>query len=180
MDRQVIIDSHLLCDPFLSTSGGPWGGIFSIPYIGRTIDWYVHNVIAPGEGDGLRIFNQSAAQAPPGAGGLEIDLRAAPRHVDGSRANISRAIMEGAARLLNDKIRDLGTHGFRYDQAVLVGGPASSPVWPAIIAETTGIDLAVGSRHAGACGAAMLAGIAVGLYQDEHDALAAKGGKHVC
>ena len=179
MDRQVILDSHLLCDPFLSTRGGPWGGIFSVPYIGRTIDWYVDNIIAPGQGDSLRIFNESAAQAAPGAGGLEIDLRAAPRHVDGSPANISRAVMEGAARLLNDKIRDLRTSGFQYEQAVLVGGPANSPVWPAIITETTGIDLAVGSRHAGALGAAMLAGIAVGLYQDEQAALAAKGGEHV-
>lgn len=172
MDRQSILDAGLQCDPFLSANGGPWGGIFSVSYIGQTVDWYVNNVIAPGESDRMRIFNESAAQASPGAGGVEIDLRAKSTRVNGSRANISRAVMEGAARLLNEKILDLKPQGFYYDQAVLVGGPANSPIWPAIIAETTGIDLTVGSRYAGAEGAAILAGMGVGLYQDEQPALA--------
>ncbi|MCK4983407.1 MAG: hypothetical protein KAS17_10820, partial [Victivallaceae bacterium] len=46
-DRQKIIDLELLCDPFLAPKCGAWGAIFSVPYIGRTIDWYVKNVIAP-------------------------------------------------------------------------------------------------------------------------------------
>ena len=170
-NRQMVIDAGLLCDTFLSDRGGPWGGIFSVPYIGRTIDWYVDNVIAPGESDRLRIFDESAAEARPGAGGLVIDLRSPPLHIDGSRADVSRAVMEGAARLLNEKIRNLTDLGFHYEKAVLVGGPSNSPIWPDIITETTGLDLTVGSRTAGARGAAILAGIGAGLYRDEHAAL---------
>ena len=148
----------MLCDPFLSADGGPWGGIFSVPYIGRSIDWYIDNVIAPGEADKMRIFNESAAQAAPGAGGLMINLREPPRRLDAARTNVSRAVMEGAARLLNEKILAVRGHGFRYERAVMVGGPSNSPIWPKIVAEITGIEVAVGTRSAGACGAAMLAG----------------------
>ncbi|NQT92000.1 MAG: hypothetical protein HQ559_04500, partial [Lentisphaerae bacterium] len=171
MDRQVMLEAGLICDPFLSSKGGPWGGIFSVPYIGRTVDWYVDHVIAPGEEDKMRVFNESAAEAEPGAGGLRIDLQADPGPVDASRANVSRAVMESAARLLNEKIVELKEHGFHYSRAVMVGGPSNSPIWPGIVQEITGIDLTVGTRSAGAGGAAVLAGIGVGLYRDEQDAL---------
>jgi len=174
-NRQTILDAHLLCDPFLSASHGVWGGMFSVPAIGPTIDWYVENVIAPGEQDRMRIFDDSAAQASPGAGGLSIDLRKPPQRVAAGRANVSRAVMEGAARLLNEKVMELKAYGFRYDRAVMVGGPAKSPVWPQIVAEMTGIEVTVGGRSEGARGAALLAGIGIGLYRDERAALAAAG-----
>jgi sugar (pentulose or hexulose) kinase len=176
MDRQDILGAQMLCDPFLSASRGPWGGMFSVPCIGRTIEWYIDHVIAPGASDRMRIFNDSATQAAPGAGGLEIDLQLPPRLIQADRGNISRAVMEGAARLLNGKLRELQTRGFRYERAVMVGGPAHSPIWPKIVAEITGIDVTAGGHSAGACGAAILAGIGIGLYRDEHDALAARGG----
>lgn len=158
LDRLGILDAQMLCDPFLSGSGGPWGGIFSVPCIGQTIDWYVNHVIAPGAAGRMRIFDEAAAAAAPGAGGLEIDLRLPPRAIQADRRNISRAVMEGAARLLNEKIVALKKHGFRHDRAVMVGGPAQSPVWPGIVAQITGMHVIVGSRSAGAQGAAMLAG----------------------
>lgn len=175
MERAALLDAKLLCDPFLTGRKGPWGGMFSVPSIGRTIDWYLAHVIAPGEPDRMRIFNESAAQARPGADGLMIDLHAAPRPVAGSRANISRAVMEGAARLVNEKILALRDRGFCYDKAVMVGGPAASPLWPAIVQEITGIAIATGGRSAGARGAALLAGIGVGWYEDEHEALSCGG-----
>jgi len=48
-NHQKIIDLELLCDPFMASSGGAWGAIFSVPYIGRAINWYVENLIAPDE-----------------------------------------------------------------------------------------------------------------------------------
>lgn len=173
-DRQRILHAHLLCDPFLSASRGLWGGMFSVPCIGRTIEWYVDHVIAPGAGDRMRVFNDSAADARPGAGGLEIDLRLPPQPLDADRRNVSRAVMEGAARLLRDKLEELKAHGFRYDRAVMVGGPATSPIWPKIVSEIAGLDVTVGNRSAGAQGAAILAGIGAGVYADEQDALAVR------
>lgn len=156
-DRRAILDAGLLCDPFLSRQGGPWGGIFSVTGIGRRVDWYIENVIAPGESDRYRVFNESAAEAGPGAGGMRIDLSESPRRIEGDRRTISRAVMEGAARLLNDLLQGLKKRGFRYDHAVMVGGPANSPVWPGIVEEITGIRITTGGRSAGARGAALLA-----------------------
>lgn len=172
-DRQAVLSAGMLCDPFLSGRGGPWGGMFSVPYIGRTVDWYVENLIAPGETDKYRVFNESAAEAAPGAGGLKIALREPPRRIEGDRRNVSRAVMEGAATLLNEKIAALKSRGFRYERAVMVGGPSRSPVWPGIVAEITGIEVSVGTRSAGAQGAAILAGIGSGVYRDEAGALGA-------
>ena len=168
MDRQVILDAGLLCDPFLSSDGGPWGGIFSVPAIGPTIDWYVDNVIAAGEKDRMRIFNESAAEATPGAGGLEIDLREPPRKIEASPAQVSRAVMESAARLLNHKIQEMQAYGFLYDSAVMVGGPSKSPIWPKIVADITGIAVEVGNHLSAAHGAAILAGEALRTSENEH------------
>jgi sugar (pentulose or hexulose) kinase len=170
LDRRKIIGAELLCDSFLADKGGPWGAIFSVPYIGRTVDWYIDNVIAPGEADKYGVFNDSAAAAKPGADGPRIDLRDPPRAVEGSRGNISRAVMEGAAALLNERINELRKRGIAFERAVMVGGPAKSPVWPGIVQEITGMDLSIGSRHAGAKGAALLAGMGAGIYRDEQDA----------
>ena len=169
-DRNAIIEAELLCDPFLSEKGGPWGAIFSVPYIGRTVDWYVDHVIAPGEQDRLRIFDESAAEAAPGAEGLRIDLREPPRPIEAKRCNVSRAVMEGAATLLNEKLESLRHCGIRFERAVMVGGPSRSPVWPGIVEDITGIRLTTGSVHAGAKGAAILAGIGAGIYAHEREA----------
>lgn len=173
-ERQRVLDAQMLCDPFLSSGGGAWGGVFSVPYIGRNVDWYIHNVIAPGEAEPMRIFNELSARSAPGAGGLEIDLRQSPQASDADRAHVARAVMEGAARLLAEKLTATKSHDFSYNRAVMVGGPSRSPIWPRIVAEITGITVDVGPRSAGAQGAAMLAGIGVGLYPNEQAALAAK------
>jgi sugar (pentulose or hexulose) kinase len=180
LERQKIVDMELLCDPFLSNRGGPWGAIFSIPYIGRTIDAYIDNYIAPGETDKYRIFNESAAEARHGADGLKIDLREPPRRIEAERRNVSRAVMEGAAELLNEKLTCLKGCGMNFKKAVMTGGPSNSPVWPRIIAETTGLELSAGSCYAGAKGAALLAGIGAGIYRDEYDAYKTAGDCYGC
>jgi len=164
-DRQKIIDLELLCNPFLSPEGGAWSAIFAVPYIGRAIDWYIENLIAPGEKNKYEIFNELAAKAKPGADGLKIDLRKTPTTISASLENISRAVMEGAAELLNEKIKILASNGIKFNSAVMVGGPSKSPIWPRIVEEITGISLTVGSQHAGAKGAAIIAGIGAKIYK---------------
>ena len=88
--------------------------------------------------------------------------------------------MEGAARLVNDKILALQPHGLHFDQAVMVGGPSRSPVWPDIVAEITGLDITIAGRSAGARGAAVLAGIGIGLYRDREVSFLAASGVEVC
>jgi xylulokinase len=170
-DRGALLEAGLLCDPFLSARGGPWGGIFSVPAIGRTIDRYVTEVIAPGVASRWAVFDRLAARSAPGAGGLTLDLREPVRRIDAPPEHVSRAVMEGAARLLAEKLDNLRAHGLQYRDAVMVGGPSQSAVWADMLAGFTGLSLSRGGRAAGARGAAMLAGIGAGWYRDESEAL---------
>ena len=179
-DRRQIIERDLLCDPYRAFQGGPWGAIFSIPYIGRAIDAYVDQMIAPGESDRYRIFDECAAEAQPGANGLKIDLREAVQPIQATRANISRAVMEGAAELFNERLLELKGHGMTFQKAVMTGGPAGSSVWPGVVADITGLEISVRSRHAGARGAALLAGIGAGFYRDDADAFQKAGERYGC
>ena len=158
-ERAKILEAEMLCDPFLSGETGVWGGMFSLPRIGRNVEWYVDHLIAPGVelSERMRLFDKVAAEAPPGAGGVMIDLRQEPRRIEAESARIARAVMEGAARLLKEKLDTLGGYGLRYSRAVMVGGPSRSPVWPGIVAEITGLEVRSADRSAGARGAAMLA-----------------------
>jgi xylulokinase len=148
-DRDSILEAGLLCDPFLSADGGPWAGMFSLPQLGRSIDWYIDKI-----GD-IASFNALAAKAD--SQGLRIDLRKARKMPDANFARIARAVMEGAAHLLQEKIQELKAQGMSFDRAVMVGGASRSPVWPGIVAEITGLDISVAGRSAGARGAAMIA-----------------------
>ncbi|MBL4702028.1 MAG: hypothetical protein JKX85_12300 [Phycisphaeraceae bacterium] len=168
--RQKIIDAQLLCDPFLESTGGPWAAMFSIPRIGQMIDTYVRQIIAPGESDPYAVFNDQAQAADADAGGLKIDLREPIQHTTQSRKNISLAVMQGAADLLQEKLRELKDQDIHFTKAVLVGGPSRSSLWTDIVQTTTGLQLSVGTPYAGAKGAAMLAGIATGVFKDEKDA----------
>lgn len=164
-DRQRIVDAKLLCDPFLADEGGPWGGIFSVPGIGPVIDWYIDHIIAPGAVDKYNVFNESAENAPVGAHGLMIDLLQPPaaKMVEGfARSDVSRAVMEGAVRLLAAKLDELRPHGFVFTEAVMTGGPSRSRLWPQILAKETGLKLTVTDSDAGARGAALLAAQACG------------------
>ena len=178
--RENILKAGLLCDPFLSDNNGPWGAIFSVPHIGRTVDWYVDKLIAPNEKNKFQIFDELAAKASPSAGGLKIDLRKTPTQINDTRENISRAVMESAAELLNEKLKNLASDGIEFKTAIMVGGPSKSPIWPSIIAETTNLKLSVACQFTGAKGAAMLAGIGVGIYKDEKDAYIHAGDKDAC
>ncbi len=157
-EREKIIELELLCDPFLSTNGGAWGAIFSVPQIGRTIDWYVDNLIAPEAENRFAVFDELAAQSTPDADGLIIDIEQPPRKIADSKANISRAVMNGAARALKGRLNMLSKNGINFAKAVMVGGPAKSPIWPEIVENITGLKISIGSQYAGAYGAAQQAG----------------------
>lgn len=152
--REKLIAARLLCDPFTRRANGLWGGMFSIPAVGPRIDRYVHEFIAPDSDHPFRVFDELAAANS--AGGLEIDLAAEYRRPSGSRGRTARAIMEGAARLLAGKLEALRQDGFRFTEAVMVGGASRSPVWPGITSAMTGLKITVGGKSAGASGAALL------------------------
>jgi xylulokinase len=115
-------------------------------------------------GDGREIFlpylsGERTPHDDPRATGVFFGLTAAT-----TRADMTRAVLEGVAFALADGLAALEAKGPRIDHFALIGGGARSHAWARLIASTLGRPLV---RHAGAevgpaLGAARLARIAAG------------------
>lgn len=172
-DRRKAIGQALLTDPFLQPEGA-WGGMFSLPAIATSVDKYVCKYISAAS-NRYEEFSMLAASAMPGARGLVIHPEREEEGVglEGRpKADVARALMEGTAYLLRMKIDGLKAAGIAAHSATMVGGPSETFPWPQIVADVLGMELyTVNGSCAGAAGSAILAGIGVGLYKDERNAL---------
>jgi xylulokinase len=111
---------------------------------------------------------------PSLAGGSSLDATPAIRgaflglDLGHTQADILRATLEGIAlnlRLVLDALRRFGNVG---PDMVVVGGGSRSPLWRQILADTLQVDIVktnVG-QEAGALGAAAVAAVAVGLWDN--------------
>ena len=89
------------------------------------------------------------------------------------RAHLARAILEGCAFALRDIVDRFEAMGLGGDELRVVGGGARSALWLQIKADVTGRPVrAVRGDHATSAGAAMLAGVAAGLFADLDEAAA--------
>src|SRR5439155_25403856 len=122
-----------------------------------------------------------AAQAPPGAEGLVwlpylqgertpvldpfargalVGLTA--RH---DRPHLVRAVLEGVAFSLRDGFEIVREQGVTLREVRATGGGARSSLWRQIQADVLGVDVvSVSAQEGPAFGAALLAGVATGLY----------------
>ncbi|MBQ7600434.1 MAG: hypothetical protein IJU57_07190 [Clostridia bacterium] len=167
--RERLVSGGLLIDPFLAPDGC-WAGMVSAASLSNNIEKYVKRYIDR-SGDSYRTLSSLAAGCAAGAGGLMICPADEPD--DGltegfSREQIARAIMEGTVRLFKDQLARAEKAGIRAERAVMVGGPSEDPLWARIIEDICGFPVRTdGDAHAGARGAAVLAGIGTGVYRDE-------------
>lgn len=87
-----------------------------------------------------------------------------PRH---TRAHFARAVMEGVSFSLLDCLQILREMGNSPREIRIGGGGAKSALWKQMIADVFGCEtVATNSGEAGALGAAILAGVAAGVYQN--------------
>jgi xylulokinase len=125
---------------------------------------------APGS-DGLFFLPYLAGERTPHA---DPDARAAfiglsLRH---DRASMVRAVMEGVAYGLRDSLELLHGLGVRAIAGRASGGGARSRLWLSIVASTLGLPLELTSVEEGsAFGAALLGGVAGGVFGDVHEAV---------
>ncbi len=169
-DRKIAIDNCFMAEPFLSEKGGTWACLVSVASISNRIEVFVRRYIA-NSGNIYGEFAKQAALSEKGSGGLVIDLLSDDQDAEISKYpkhHIARAIMEATARMVKEKLDSMAASGVSTTSAVMVGGPSENPMWPVVLHEITGLDVTVQTgAHAGAIGAAIVAGIAAGLYEDE-------------
>jgi xylulokinase len=129
-----------------------------------------------------------AQSAPPGSGGVvfvpALSGSMAPRWNDDIRGcfaglaldhgieHITRSVLEGCAYALRDVVDRLDALGAGGEEIRVVGGGARSALWLQIKADVTGRTV---RRVLGDCatsaGAAMLAGVAAGVFSDLDEAV---------
>jgi len=127
---------------------------------------------APGS-DGLFFLPYLAGErtphADPDARGAFIGLSL--RH---DRAAMVRAVMEGVAYGLRDSLELLIALGVRAAAGRASGGGARSRLWLSIVASALGLPVEITAVEEGsAFGAALLGGVAGGVFADAHEAVKA-------
>lgn len=87
-----------------------------------------------------------------------------------TRGHLVRALLEGVAFGHRQHVEAIRKAGATFEEAVLSGGGSRSRLWPQIFADVLGVPVSVAvSRETGALGAAIAAGIGVGLFSDFTD-----------
>ncbi len=90
------------------------------------------------------------------------------------RDALVRAVLEGVAYGLRDSLELLKELGVTPEKGRVSGGGARSPLWLEIVASVLGLPLELTVVEEGsAYGAAMLAGVAGGVFADGHEAVTA-------
>lgn len=165
---------------------GRWTASQSLGGLGASLEWAVER-LWPGldRAAAFAALDAELAETAPGAGGLFFRPLAgghkepAGRQAGGiwglrlahTRADVARAGMEGAAYELRWALEPVRRAGMPVERMGMIGGAASSPWWPAIVADVTGVSLWLPQgKNWPAVGAAMLAGIGIGAFSSWEDA----------
>ncbi len=146
------------------------------------LEWYVRELVARGgdHPDPFGACNRLVADVVPARddpffhpylhGSRQgAEMRAGFTGIAGwhGEAHLIRALFEGVAFEHRRHVDVLRAAGLRFDSAVLSGGGAQSAVWPQMFSDVLGIPVSVPRcREAGALGAAIAAGVGVGIFPD--------------
>ena len=171
--KQLILSNHVVPGKWL-LQGGTVGG-------GGVLRWFKDTFGKEGEGyDDLCTL---AEESPAGSNGLVfLPYMAGERSpiwdanakgvfygvsFGAQRADFVRAVLEGVAFSLRHNIDTAKEAGAKVETLYAMGGAANSLVWTQIKSDITGCDIAVASSDtATTFGAAILAGVGVGLYKN--------------
>lgn len=173
--------------PELWTAGGPMG------LTGGALRWFGERFVCPENGppsDPLfHVLDRLAAKAEPGANGVfflpGLSGDRVPRWNPSGRGvvfglnaqhemhHIVRALFEGCAYTLADAVNAVADLGIEIKDMRVAGGGAASDLWLRIRAGVLGRPLNVAKElSASSLGAAIAAGVGVGVYADFQTAVA--------
>lgn len=147
---------------------------------GMSLEWLRSRLLADVTLEGLV---EEAAASPAGARGVlwspslaggrgpllrdDASAALAGLRLHHSRADISRAVLEGAAFSFRLAVDDLRSAGIEIGELRICGGQARSRLWNEIKASALGMELVVPRAvDAAVLGCALLAGTACGIFRD--------------
>lgn len=187
-DPRLILGYHVVPNQWL-LQGGTTGGGGVMRWLEREFGAYERSVAAEKGRTSLHQYNDQAEQAAPGSDGLVfLPYMAGERspiwdpNAKGvfygldfgkTKGHILRSAMEGVAYSLKHNLDIAESVGAHVKELLAVGGSANSALWMQIKSDITGKPLAVPfSDTATTLGAALLAGVGVGMYENFEEAVA--------
>jgi len=182
-----VLDQRLMnlhhCMPGWITFGISDSGGGSLKWFKDAFCQEEKEIAALSGGSPYRLLDEQAEQVEPGAEGLlfypyllgertlgspysrGVFFGLSPRS---SKGALARAIMEGVSFEMLRSLEIARQSGMQVDQIRLVGGGAQSPLWCQIKANIYQLPVAVlKTFEGGTLGAAILAGVAGGVFPDE-------------
>lgn len=172
-------DARMRLTTLMSAQQERWVQFGTVQSAGSAWDWLVRLF---GRGVGTARLQVSAEAVPPGSEGLVflpyLSGERAPvwnplargvffgLQAHHMRAHLARAVLEGVACALESILRIMREHGAVSETVRVVGGGTRSDLWMRILADVYGCPVEI-PQHAGsstAIGAAIIAGVGVGLY----------------
>lgn len=181
-DPRLILGYHAVPGKWL-LQGGTTGGSGTMRWFEHEFAEYERSIAEETGVSSLIQLNQIAAEVPAGSEGLVfLPYMSGERSpiwdplakgvfygVDfaKTKGHFVRAVMEGVAFSLRHNLDIAGSCGAHVDELRAVGGAANSLLWTQIKADVTGKPIKVpASDIATTLGAAILAGVGVGVYSD--------------
>ena len=173
--------------PGLYTTCGVLPGLFmnydmtEVISAGGSLAWLAQRLYHREDVDVYEVINHLAELSPLGANGviflpyLLMSTNPDPAlrrrgglyglSISNDDGDLCRAVMEGSAFALRETIERMATLGIRLNELRATGGPTRSDIWNRITADITGLPMVLPVTSEGAAyGAALLAGLGVGLY----------------
>lgn len=186
-DTKLILSYHVVPDSWL-LQGGSVGGGGIMRWMEQELGAAERQAAKEKGGSPMAVMDGEAAEIPPGSEGVIFlpymsgerspiwnpDAKGVFYGLDyrKTRAHLIRAGMEGAAFALHHNLEVAREAGAPVDEMRAMGGAANSRVWTQIKADVTGKRIVVPSSDtATTLGAAILAGVGVGVYRDFGEAV---------
>ena len=187
--ERPVFDNRLTCCP--SALPGCWDADGLLLTAGSAYRWLREMLSSvPGASGALSFkdLDAMAAQVSPGSEGVVVVPHFAGAgtplwnsdasgNIVGLRlshgaAHLARAVLEGVVFALRHALDALGEHVVPINSLQLTGGGGGSELWSQILADATGIPVSVpSSQQSTSLGAAMMAGVAAGVYSNHSEAI---------
>lgn len=170
-------------------AGETYASFVYTPAGGSAFKWLKNNVLAKDAEDSSVSYDgmtELASQVPPGAENLMFlpylggtlypswknEMKGLFYGLDFShdRRHMARAVMEGVGFELNLMIESLRSQGTTIDKMSGLGGATRSDAWMQIVSDITGVPISASTvADVAPIGAAMMAAVGCGFYQDYVD-----------
>jgi xylulokinase len=186
-DPRLILSCHVVPGKWL-LQGGTTGGGGAMRWLEKEFGAFEREEGRRTGKSSLDLFNEAAGSVPPGSDGLIfLPYMAGERsplwnpYAKGvyygidfgkTKGHFIRAVMEGVAMSLRHNLEVAAEAGASVDVLRAMGGSANSLLWTQIKSDITGKPVIVPSSDtATTLGAAILAGVGVGIYKDFEEAV---------